>query len=304
MNAETRMLEPGEIEPPAGQIRFLFLAGPELFAHRAERLRLLAKGHPLGEYLTFLALLADAQHHSLHRLPAPALPDLTEQALCREHGMPLLSAGSRPRDPVWRDGLTVMLQEMGSAELPTAAREAIAGLLHTDGTRLEELADKILTAELDAIAPQELPFIAAALQLYWVRMTRALGEQAFGRLEQGGLCPVCGSSPVAGIVHSDGLRYLCCSLCFSQWHLVRVKCSSCESTRGINLYSLEGSNGAVTAECCDECNSYLKLLYLAKDRQMEAIADDLASLALDMLMEHEGKLRTGLNLLFHPGKAR
>lgn len=305
MNAETRMLEPGEIEPPAGQIRFLFLAGPELFAHRAERLRLLAKGHPLGEYLTFLALLADAQHHSLHRLPAPALPDLTEQALCREHGMPLLSAGSRPRDPVWRDGLTVMLQEMGSAELPTAAREAIAGLLHTDGTRLEELADKILTAELDAIAPQELPFIAAALQLYWVRMTRALGEQAFGRLEQGGLCPVCGSPPVAGVVHAggteQGLRYLCCSLCATQWHLVRVTCGNCASTRGITLHELEGANGAIRAEGCDECNSYLKLLYLEKDPRMEAVADDLASLALDLLMDGEHKERGGPNLFFHPG---
>lgn len=303
MNAETRILEPGEIEPPTAQIRFLFLAAQNLFSHRAERLRQLATGHPLGAYLTFLALLADAQHDALHHLPIPVLPDLAEQALCREHGMPLLSASSRPRDPAWRNGLTIMLQQLRTSELPDAAREAIAGLLQTDGTRLEELADKILAAELDAIAPEKLPFIAAALQVYWVRMTTAMGEHAFGRLEQGGLCPVCGSHPVASIVHSDGLRYLCCSLCFSQWHLVRVKCSNCESTRGITLYALEGSNGAVTAECCDACNSYLKLLYLEKDRQVEAIADDLASLALDLLLEREGRLRAGPNLLFHPGTA-
>ena len=34
---------------------------------------------------------------------------------------------------------------------------------------------------------------------------------------------------------------------------------------------------------------------------MEAIADDVATLALDILMDEEGKARGGPNLLFHPG---
>jgi FdhE protein len=99
----------------------------------------------------------------------------------------------------------------------------------------------------------------------------------------------------------QGLRYLSCSLCASQWHMVRLKCSSCESTEGIDHYMREGSNGAVKAESCSNCNSYLKLLYLTKDPQMEAMADDLATLALDMLMDKEGKTRGGPNLFFHPG---
>jgi FdhE protein len=83
--------------------------------------------------------------------------------------------------------------------------------------------------------------------------------------------------------------------------MVRIKCSNCESTHGINHYTLEGSNGAVKAESCEECNSYQKLLYLEKDLQMDPQADDLATLALDMLMDNEGRLRGGPNLLFHPG---
>jgi FdhE protein len=168
------------------------------------------------------------------------------------------------------------------------------------------MADKILAGDLDDIFPQELPFVAAALQVYWVQMASALGEDAFDRLEQGGLCPVCGSYPSIGIVRSggaeQGLRYLCCSLCASEWNMVRIKCSSCESTHGINHFILEGSNGAVKAESCDDCNSYLKLLYLEKDRQMDAMADDLATLALDMLMNKEGKTRGGPNLFYHPGR--
>jgi FdhE protein len=34
---------------------------------------------------------------------------------------------------------------------------------------------------------------------------------------------------------------------------------------------------------------------------MEAMADDLATLALDMLMDSAGKFRGGPNLFFHPG---
>ena len=170
---------------------------------------------------------------------------------------------------------------------------------------LEKMADSILAGDLDDISPQELPFVAAALQVYWVRMASTLDEQAVGRLEQGGVCPVCGSHPIAGLVRSGGaghgLRYLCCSLCASQWHMVRIKCSSCESTHGINHYILQGSNGAVKAESCDDCNSYLKLLYLEKDARMEALADDLATLTLDMLMDQEGKSRCGPNLFLHPG---
>jgi FdhE protein len=136
-------------------------------------------------------------------------------------------------------------------------------------------------------------------------MARALGEQAIGKLEQGGLCPVCGSHPVAGIVRiggaQQGLRYLSCSLCAMEWRMVRIKCSSCESTRGISYYSLEGSNGSIKAESCDECNAYLKLFYMEKDPHVEAIADDLASLALDVLMDETGKARGGSNLFFHPG---
>jgi len=52
-----RIVEPCQLDVPAGQIRFLFLAGRDLFAHRAERFRLLSRGHPLGEYLAFSAYL-------------------------------------------------------------------------------------------------------------------------------------------------------------------------------------------------------------------------------------------------------
>jgi FdhE protein len=255
--------------------------------------------------LDFLALLADAQQAALNRFPTLPPPNPGELKLCREHGMPLLSAQSWTRNPAWRESLTMILHQLKNADLPHATIETITNLLQESEIGLEKMADRILTGNLEVVSPQELPFVAAALQVYWVYMASALGEVAIGRVEQGGICPVCGSFPNAGIVKSggadQGLRYLCCSLCASQWHMVRIKCSNCESTHGINHFILDGSDGSVKAESCDDCNSYLKLLYLGKDNQMEAMADDLATLALDMLMGKEGKSRCGPNMYFHPG---
>jgi len=307
MNTDTRILEPGQLETPVGRIRFIFLPNKDLFARRAERFRFLSKGHALGDYLDFLALLADAQQSVLNQFPATSLPDLKEQARCREHGTPLLSARSSPRDPAWRTGLAAILRQIKETAIPVATIEAIAGLMKASEPGLEEKADKILAGDIADISPQELPFVAAALQVYWVHMASSLRENSIGRMEQGGVCPVCGSSPMVGIVHSggaeQGLRYLCCSLCSSQWYMVRIKCSTCESTSGIDHHILGGSSGAVKAESCDYCNSYLKLLYMGKDPQMEVMADDLATLALDMLMNKEGKTRGGPNLFFHPGRS-
>jgi FdhE protein len=306
MNAEVLMLEPGKINAPAGQIRFLFLPERNLFARRAERLRHLSPGHPLEDYLNFLALLADKQQKILDQFPLLVPPGPAEQAVCQKQGMPLLNAQSWPRNPAWREGLTTILQKMGEASLPPAAREAVEGLMQERDDVLEAMADRILGGDFVEVSPQALPFIASALQVYWVHMATALAEETFGRLEQGGLCPVCGSTPNAGIVKAggaeQGLRYLCCSLCGSQWHMVRIKCSNCGSTQRINHYALKGSNGAVKAESCDDCNTYLKLLYLEKDSRMEAGVDDLATLTLDMLMDKAGKDRGGPNLFFHPGR--
>jgi len=305
MNSATRIIEPGQIEAPAGQIPFLRLADTDVFKQRAERLRHLSQQHSFGPYLGFLATLAQAQHDALKHFPPVPLPSPEQQAVCREHGMPVLGAQAWHRDPAWRAGLKKILRSMLATALPAPASAAVERLMKLSDAELEEIANKLLAGDLDTVGAQDMPFVAAALQVYWTHMAGAMGEHAFGKLEQGGLCPVCGSHPVAGIVRiggaQQGLRYLSCSLCATEWHMVRIKCSSCESTRGIHYYALEGSNGAIKAESCDECNAYLKLLYMEKDTQVDPVADDLASLALDVLMDETGKTRGGPNLFFHPG---
>lgn len=308
MNKGVDRVEAEGLVAPAGQVRQLILADRDLFGRRAKRFRQLAPGHPLESYFTFLGLLAEAQQQALQNFPPLPSLALAEQALCREHGLPLLATESWCRNPAWRTALTMILQQLETAALPAATRSTIAALQQSSAAELELLADQILAGELAKVSPQQLPLVAAALQVYWLQMATSLGEEAFAGLEPGGVCPVCGSLPGAGLVNGvaapgSGLRYLSCSLCASEWHMVRIKCSDCASTQGINHYTLEGSNAAVKAESCDSCNSYLKLLYLEKDAQLEALADDLATLPLDLLMTEAGKSRRGPNLFFHPGAA-
>jgi FdhE protein len=123
--------------------------------------------------------------------------------------------------------------------------------------------------------------------------------------EQRQFCPVCGSMPVSSMVQigtTQGLRYLHCNLCETEWHVVRVKCSNCEQTRDLHYWSLDNEQSAIKAETCGDCGTYLKILYQEKDPKVEAVADDLASLVLDARMEQEGFARSSINPFLFPGE--
>jgi FdhE protein len=72
-------------------------------------------------------------------------------------------------------------------------------------------------------------------------------------------------------------------------------CITCGKSGALALKSIEGDGGAVKAETCDDCHTYAKLLYAAKDTQVDAFADDLASLALDVLVADAGWSRHAPN---------
>ncbi len=75
---------------------------------------------------------------------------------------------------------------------------------------------------------------------------------------------------------------------------MRVKCTVCASTKGIGYQEVEGAPN-VKAETCDECHSYVKILQQQKDPNVEPLADDTASLALDLLVREKGYRRGAFN---------
>jgi FdhE protein len=296
----TTIIQPGEIERPVGEIPHLHM--PErnsVFLERARRLRTLAQNHTMKDFLLFMADVYDAQQAALNVFPPVPLPPEAQLKLCREHGMPPLAAQGLERAPAWQDALRQIAAQVEEHATP-ASRETLSRLQQMDSTSLEELAGAVLSGHHEGMDVAAAPFVAAALQVYWTHMATSLGSRAFGRIDIASLCPVCASPPVASIVRiggaEQGLRYLTCSLCETQWHMVRVKCSNCESTKSIGYYSIEGASGAVKAESCDECGTYLKISYMDKDPHVDPIADDLATLALDLMMGESGISRSGPNL--------
>ena len=302
-----RILEPGQIEASAGRAipRIRLPERTCVFSARARRLRQLAEagapGHAIGDYLRLMALMADAQQLALGSFEAAA-PNAHQLARAATHRMPVIHASSWPRAPYWREVVTQLCGAVAAArDAPAGVRATCEQLQSAPAPALETQADALLGGRTEAVDVGGAPFLMAALQVYWVTLaSRLLPDQVPG-LEVPGLCPACGTLPVASIVRaearSEGYRFLHCALCATEWHLVRITCSQCQSTANIAYHSIEGDSGAVRAESCDQCHTYRKILYQEKDTNVDPVADDLGSLALDLLMSEAGYHRGSGNPL-------
>ncbi|WP_313202870.1 formate dehydrogenase accessory protein FdhE [Pseudomonas sp.] len=303
------ILEPGQIEASAVMPPFLHLPPPNLFALRAARLEHLAEGNALGDYLLLIAQLCRVQQQLVDN-PPDSLPVAEErQRLCISHGLPPLAADGLVREGPWLVWLEALLLHFDS-EANGALGEALQALRDSDDSQRKGWGIALLAGQYDAVPAALVPFIGAALQAAWSSWLLALPVPELkpaGSLAQ---CPACGSPAMAGVVRNrgkhNGLRYLACSLCACEWHVVRVKCVYCESSKDLRYTSLEDDRHApgkapLRAECCPECSSYLKQHYLENDAAAEPLADDLASLALDIRLDEEGFHRLAPNLLLAPG---
>lgn len=313
-----KILSPEEIAVRAGeQITFLHLPEPGVFAERALRLRALSDGHAMRDFLLFVAELADAQHRALSAGVGVPLPTAEQVEAAARDGLPLLPAVSWPRAPVWRESLRALLADLTRHLADGPARATAVQLAAASDEHLDTQAGRLLAGVMLGLDLASAPLVAAGLQLHFVRLVQqtaaahAGGSVApFGRIDDPTVCPCCASRPVASVerLGAEGARYLACGLCATQWHYVRIKCTYCQSTKGISLQSLVAADGgtaqvqpAVQAECCSECGHYLKLMHPARDNGIEPVADDLASLTLDLLAsgpdEGGGLQRHGVNLL-------
>lgn len=82
-----------------------------LYSQRAERLRMLADGHPLTDYLCFAATLADAQQQAL--FDNPLTLDLAPVvANAAANGTPPLATQTFARTPHWQRLLLAIIAEL------------------------------------------------------------------------------------------------------------------------------------------------------------------------------------------------
>ncbi len=319
--ANDPLIQPEVIPLHAAAPDPILLADPAtLFLERARRYdTFVARADGQQAFFGFMAHLSRAQHAAASTFAPRVLPDVATLSMRHAHHMPILPAGLAERDASWVVALRAVLTASSAADadgLPPAIVAARHTLAATSEDELDRLGSALLAFDYETIPADVVPWIAAGLQVYWVVAVAALGRDAVQSLDVASVCPCCGSLPVASLRRiggmQQGLRFLVCSLCATQWHMVRIKCSHCESTAGIGYLTLStdpdsevgkaaATREVVKAEICDQCSSYLKLVSLEADAAADPVADDLATLALDLLTDERGYARVGPNLFIHPG---
>ncbi|MBN3809207.1 formate dehydrogenase accessory protein FdhE [Paraburkholderia sp. Ac-20347] len=301
-----RILDPEQIQTqdPSAIPRIRLPERATLFKERAARLRKLADRNPIGGYMRLMAALVDAQQQALDHFDA-RMPEREAIDHAQRHSMPILPALGGERDPQWREVLRRLADRVEAAGAVTPALANVLDSLRAmSDAQLDAQADALLAQRHAEVSPATAPFIMAALQVVWTDLASRLNARDVPYVDAPGVCPVCGTPPVASIVRVggalQGYRFTQCSLCATEHHVVRVKCTNCDSTKGIAYHGIEGGNDAVKAESCDECHTYRKIGYQDKDLDFEPLADDLASLTLDLLMGEAGYRRASANPLLYP----
>lgn len=265
-----------------------------VFLNRAKRLESLAGASTIEPFLKLVAAVCRAQSSIQDDLSAAEAPASVALA---SPDLPPLRADSVKLDTVAAETFAKLAKALADAGAPPAFKSAVSAI--TDATaekRLDWLKAALDNADDLDRAIQVLAL--AALQVHFARLAQQLDTAKIAPVAHGS-CPVCGSAPTASAVvnwpQANNTRFCTCSLCCSQWHVVRLKCVTCGTTKGISYPRIDGHPYGLRAETCDDCKSYVKIVYQVKDPALEPFADDIASLDLDLVLKKEGWSRGGVN---------
>jgi len=285
----------GEVAKPP----FARLPDPaQLFNMRARRFATLALRHELAPYLNLLSRISAIQDQVQRDLPDPEMPsaELIEQS--RQFAMPALDRRRLLDDPGLQTIIDRMLTKVADLDMPDGARTGLAVAAAASGLERRAMAERLLDM---TVPPEELAahlFVATALQVHLARLACRLDVSRLVPIGKT-LCPTCGSTPASSLVvgwpDAHGARFCACALCGTLWHAVRIKCVLCGSTEGIAYQEIEGGPGTIKAETCSSCQRFVKMMLQFKNPDFEPIADDVASLGLDVLVAETGFRRGGFN---------
>jgi formate dehydrogenase maturation protein FdhE len=115
------------------------------------------------------------------------------------------------------------------------------------------------------------------------------------------VCPLCGSSPMLGVLRIEGdggKRFLVCYLCLHEWEFRRILCPTCgeETETKLPVYVAEQFHH-IRVETCETCRHYIRTIDLTKDGHAVPVVDDLAALPLTLWADEHNYSRLRPNLL-------
>lgn len=278
---------------------FVRLPDPlQLFVERVHRFRALATGHDLEAYLRFLSHLGEVQYRIQEDLPEPDMPGTDIIARAIEHKMPPLDRSRFTVDAALDVTLDRLLSLSATLDMPASARAALDRVTAADAGARHDMLHAVLADAIPAESMAEHVFVTAALQVHFARLASRLDGGALAAIGDG-ICPACGSPPTASLIvgwpEAEGVRYCSCSLCATLWNYLRVKCAVCGSNNDIAYEEIDGGNRNIKAETCGACHGYVKVMHQRSEPGIEPVADDVASLALDILVRELGFSRGAVN---------
>lgn len=287
-----------EIEKSFFHIPFWIAPKSDLFALRSVRFTELAAedGTDWKDYLLLLARICDVQQSLLNH-KSIGLPVVDADS---EFTLPDIDSAAIPA--AFATLLPLFFKAIDD-DLTDQSRTSWKTLLAMPDAERHALAKRVLTQDLAADDHNYSIWVHAVLQIIWTHWAQQLKEVDVPTREEREFCPCCGSDAVGGVILNggelEGLRYLQCNLCNSRWHALRAKCTFCANTKNMSFQSIEGKTKGVlhgaSAECCEACNGYRKTYNLMKEQYADVVADDLASLPVDILLSEKGFLRGGIN---------
>lgn len=322
----TTYLSPDEIQKKNFFHIVRYMAPQEnVFSTRAARFRQLAQEtqNDWQHYLMLMAEVADVQDRLLQKLSPVDIfekADVANKSALHALLHKLSASDKQPKPRTLSEKLQEplnveflsrqeallprLLKDFSkdiSPQLPQQSKAALNTLVALDSPALLELTQKVFNGLASDEPADETLWLNAVLQILFTKAAMPLHEDIIETDSMTGFCPACGTDAVSAVIlnksDSEGLRYMHCPTCNSRWHVIRTQCSFCSHTGQLLQYSLPDTDvpvlsGAV-AEGCQSCGNYRKTFLLSKQHLADPIADDLASLALDIKMTEEGEFTRG-----------
>ncbi|MDK4680257.1 formate dehydrogenase accessory protein FdhE [Kingella negevensis] len=269
-----------------------------IFVDRAIRFDELAAEEKTSwrEYLALLAELSRAQNTALNAV----LPETTQPENVGATKLPESNGDTIP--PLFFKCLQIITRKL-QGKVNDTVQAALNTLVEQKQADVEGIAKRVLREEVPDSEQVYRIWVHAALQCAWTAWASQLTDDDVPSVEERSVCPCCGGEAVASVVLNGGdwhgLRYLHCAVCNSRWNALRAKCTFCGDQSAIEFHQIEGADSGVLhgarGESCGKCGHYRKLLLLENQQYADPIADDLASLAVDILLGSENIQRGGHN---------
>lgn len=271
---------------------FFIAPKQDIFEKRAQRYQSLIdqEGSQWKSYLELLRQICVMQDWILK-----ALPPVSDLKVSMD-GRTILQANHRL--PVAFQGVLSLLCQELRPKLPAHLQILVQDLEALSSEEKAQLASTLSVPH----SFQDL-LIQAALEVIWTSAAISLHESDVPSVENREACPCCGHDFVASMVLLESelfnLRYLHCSRCNGRWNALRAKCVFCGSQEKMALEKIDNAEQDVylgaRAEVCLSCHRYQKMFLQAEQPYSDPVADDLASLALDILLAEQDYQRGGFN---------